>query len=169
MNEKNKQIKTSVNILHFGDLFFHRDVNTEKCLERLLNDIAALGHPPIDFMVFCGDYGWNAYPGDFHVCKRFIEDLARALNVRLEMCLFVPGNHDVDWSYQGAYSYRPFIHVDGLSLEEREKRHRQETTEFYRIEDKYGRRFGNFGEFYKGLTGKKWVDDISLCTIRTFA
>jgi len=154
--------KGVVRILHLGDMFFHGQLDRAKCLKLLLNDLTgpdpALAVPCINLIVACGDFTWSTYPGDLLMCQRFFRDLTRALNLRLESCLFVPGNHDVEWN-RDVYDYYPASRAY-MDRVEPEARALQGETVFIRRDSNYGDRFINFAEnFYEPLTGQTWPTD----------
>lgn len=53
-------------------------------------------HP--DFLIIPGDITHTAQPNEFELASRVISEIGESLNVPPERIVFVPGNHDVDWS-----------------------------------------------------------------------
>jgi UDP-2,3-diacylglucosamine pyrophosphatase LpxH len=51
-----------------------------------------------DYLVLPGDVTHRAQPQEVSLASEFILQAADALNIRHDRIVFVPGNHDVDWS-----------------------------------------------------------------------
>lgn len=51
-----------------------------------------------DYLILPGDITNHAIPDEVKIASEFIEEVSVALNVKSENIVFVPGNHDVDWS-----------------------------------------------------------------------
>jgi 3',5'-cyclic AMP phosphodiesterase CpdA len=58
------------------------------------------GPPPItaDYLILPGDVTHRAHPQEVQIASEFILQAADALKVPRDKIVFVPGNHDVDWS-----------------------------------------------------------------------
>lgn len=50
-----------------------------------------------DYLIVAGDISTRALPTEFQLASKVIFDIARALKVKKDRIVFVPGNHDVDW------------------------------------------------------------------------
>lgn len=51
-----------------------------------------------DYLILPGDVTHRAKPDEVKIASEFIGEVCTALDVKLENVVFVPGNHDVDWS-----------------------------------------------------------------------
>src|SRR6185503_1275451 len=51
-----------------------------------------------DFLLLPGDITHSAQPEEVQIASEFVTSAADRLNVAHENIVFVPGNHDVDWS-----------------------------------------------------------------------
>lgn len=51
-----------------------------------------------DYLILPGDVTDKAKPDEVKIASDFIEEARKALDVKAENVVFVPGNHDVDWS-----------------------------------------------------------------------
>jgi UDP-2,3-diacylglucosamine pyrophosphatase LpxH len=56
-----------------------------------------------DYLLLPGDICNEAQPDEFVLASAIIRDLAAGLSVEPDHVLFVPGNHDVDWTAQTQY------------------------------------------------------------------
>jgi UDP-2,3-diacylglucosamine pyrophosphatase LpxH len=55
-----------------------------------------------DYLLIPGDVSHSAQPAELEMASRFITDLCQELHIAEDRVLFVPGNHDVDWSVLNA-------------------------------------------------------------------
>lgn len=51
-----------------------------------------------DYLVIPGDVSHMADPSEFQLASQIVSDIARVLAVQQKRVIFVPGNHDVDWT-----------------------------------------------------------------------
>jgi Icc-related predicted phosphoesterase len=51
-----------------------------------------------DYLVLPGDVTHRAHPEEVKIASEFVQEARLALDVKAENIVFVPGNHDVDWS-----------------------------------------------------------------------
>lgn len=74
-----------------------------------------------DFLLLPGDVSDRAQPDEFALASELVIDVAKRLKVRKDKIVFVPGNHDTDWSavqnypndqsgYRKAQMYAPLRH-----------------------------------------------------------
>lgn len=91
--------------LHIGygarskDLSPHADSNTvdEKYLSKFIKFLQTQSIRA-DYLIIPGDITGKAHPEEFQLASEVILNIAKGLGVREENILFVPGNHDKNWS-----------------------------------------------------------------------
>lgn len=76
-----------------------------------------------DFLVLPGDVSHRAQPEEIQLASEVVAEIAEALGVPMERCVFVPGNHDVDWEvlkltdhtgFRKQQRYAPIMHPEWL-------------------------------------------------------
>ncbi len=55
-----------------------------------------------DYLILPGDVTNRAHPEEVRLASDFVKEAAAALQIPMERVVFVPGNHDVDWSVYDA-------------------------------------------------------------------
>ena len=55
-------------------------------------------HLAADYLVLPGDVTHKAHPEEVQLASEFVVAAAKALSIKETNIIFVPGNHDVDWS-----------------------------------------------------------------------
>src|SRR5205085_9431237 len=55
-----------------------------------------------NYLVLPGDVSELADPSEFKLASEFISEVVRTLHLRRDRLIFVPGNHDVDWTVLGS-------------------------------------------------------------------
>lgn len=91
--------------LHIGhnarakDLCPHDDYKgiKEKYVQKFINFIKS-EHIKADYLIVPGDITGKAHPLEFELASEAIINIGNAFNIPEEKILFVPGNHDKDWS-----------------------------------------------------------------------
>lgn len=161
--EKPNQFK----ILHLSDLHITVESRPIDMLQPLLSDLKRgyddnFSFNKIDYIVISGDITAYGKKEEFTVAKKFIELLLHDLEISAEMCIIVPGNHDMDW--EGVYEFKK---VEELNEKERSIHPYFEKRQCYGIrnEKKYQLRFANFKEFYKDITKLEYPDNVEQETI----
>jgi len=78
-----------------------------------------------DFLIVAGDISSIAAPDEFKLCSEIVLEIANTLSVQNNNILFVPGNHDVNWSvlqidpadqskFWASQRYAPLAHSDWM-------------------------------------------------------
>lgn len=57
----------------------------------------------VDYLILPGDITNSADPPEFEIASEFLRSAADALDIKMDKVVFVPGNHDVDWSVLEKY------------------------------------------------------------------
>jgi len=65
---------------------FYKTINTEEKSK------------PFDILIIPGDFTNKSFLVEYHVGQNFIEELFTKVNFKHKEYVFVPGNHDIDWS-----------------------------------------------------------------------
>ena len=91
--------------LHVGDIARGRDfrtTNIDNAIDKDYKDtfikfVKSKGLTA-DFLIIPGDITNKAKPDEFVLASEIISDISKALNVKQNKIIFVPGNHDADWT-----------------------------------------------------------------------
>jgi UDP-2,3-diacylglucosamine pyrophosphatase LpxH len=76
-----------------------------------------------DYLILPGDVSHMAGPSEFKLASELVTDVAKQLDVPQKRILFVPGNHDVDWSvlrasdstgFRKSQRYEPLNHHEWI-------------------------------------------------------
>jgi small GTP-binding protein len=143
-----------IRILHLSDLHFGEKDDPMTRLQPLLRDLkdreSGLGFAHLNYLVISGDLTNRATAEEFDRVHSFISLLIKSLELSAARCVIVPGNHDLNWN-EPVYSWQQKRKVDASKLEQGSY---VEQGEGYLIrdEDRYPKRFENFGKFYHQLT-----------------
>jgi small GTP-binding protein len=150
---------TPIRILHLSDL--HVDSNMDPLsllqpLEAGLKDRdAGRDVERLDYLVISGDITNSAAPQEFEKAREFVSALIEKLGLTSAQCIFVPGNHDLDWDTE-VYTRKKKRQVDASALIP--GAYKEDGDGYYVRDDaKYAERFKNFSQhFYHPLTQKPY-------------
>jgi len=78
------------------------DKKTEVAYREKFVDFAKKEIGSADYLILPGDVTDRAHPEQVRIASDFIQEAAAALHVPHDRIVFVPGNHDVDWSVYDA-------------------------------------------------------------------
>jgi len=95
-----------VSDIHVGSAARARDLDPQDCGKGVRDDdyvsrfveYCRNNNIRADFLIVPGDITNRATPDEFQLASRRLVELASGLEVPEDRILFVPGNHDVDWS-----------------------------------------------------------------------
>jgi hypothetical protein len=145
----------TVRVLHLTDLHLSGG-DYEAPLLALLTDLEhELGVPRVDSVVITGDFSDRCRSEGLGCALRFTRGLLDRLQVPVERCIVVPGNHDVDCSRK-VYSWHYPHEVDDSTLNPGEIV-KESRVILLREKDRYGERFQLFSDsFYEPLFGRAY-------------
>jgi len=102
----------AITVLHLSDLHFGRhhrfeaDEGLGSLLDRLRQDLDERrdrdGLRP-DLLVVSGDLAEHGQKQEFDRAHRFLQSLARLLELPVRRVVLIPGNHDINWNKSRAY------------------------------------------------------------------
>lgn len=141
---------SAIRILHLSDLHFYDDTDPVAVLQPITSDLrdkrTGLGVDRLDYLVISGDMSNKADPEEFDRARAFAADLISEFGLSAERCLFVPGNHDVNWN-EDVYVWKQPRFVRGNSwLQNRSVP--QGDGFLVPIDEKYPLRFKNFSAYF---------------------
>lgn len=153
-----KLVKTSadtpIRILHLSDLHVEASMDPLSLLQPLEADLKdryeGLGVERLDYLVISGDITNRAAPREFEKAREFVSALIEKFGLTSERCIFVPGNHDLDWDTE-VYTRKKKRQVDASTLVP--GTYKEDGDGYYVRDDaKYPERFKNFSQhFYHPL------------------
>ena len=154
-----------IRVLHLSDLHLSADVDPVPLWRPLLADIqdreTGLGFQTVDYLVISGDLTNRADEREFECAHKFLSLLIQELRLSAQRCIIVPGNHDLSWEVEDAYKYKKkrLTHASEL----RAGAFVQQTDGYLiRDDERYARRFENFGRFYHQLLQEAYPLDVSV-------
>lgn len=159
-----KGAESLIRILHLSDLHFDKDSDVEEQLHALHQDLQKKMQPPdrIDLLVVSGDFRNKGCPHGFGKALEFLTGLRNALGIRLDQCVFVPGNHDV--SVDGDFYHVRRSRPDTVDLRAAEK-----DDVWIMIDPKNGaQRFAEYQAFAKSLGCEYPLDHEHQSEVRLF-
>ena len=146
-------------ILHLSDLHFTVDTDPQSALRPLVADLRGsrdgLGLTQLDYLVISGDFSERAQPEEFERAREFVSLLIAEFQLTANRCVFVPGNHDVDWD-EPVYEWLPRrkVNVDGLPAGSYVT---QGDGYLVRQDERYHSRFKSFSDaFYHLITQREY-------------
>ncbi len=101
------QKEEPIRILHLSDLHFTRGTSPETCLQWLIDDITKgeyLGFKTIEYLVITGDVTDRGKEEGFEKARKFVQLLIEKFGLSAQRCIFVPGNHDVQYLINESYN-----------------------------------------------------------------
>jgi small GTP-binding protein len=158
-----KAVKTSVDtpirILHLSDLHVGASTDPLSLLQPLETDLKdryeGLGVERLDYLVISGDITNRAAPQEFEKAREFVSALIEKFGLTAERCIFVPGNHDLDWDTE-VYTRKKKRQVNASTLVP--GTYKEDGDGYYVRDDaRYPERFKNFSQhFYHPLTQRPY-------------
>ena len=107
--------RDSTYIIHLSDLHFSAKhhgfaIKADRARRSLVtiieDDIKKVGNnKPPAIVIISGDFTWQGRPEEFDLASDFINDLQSISGLEPEHFVFVPGNHDIQWSEQTGDDY----------------------------------------------------------------
>jgi predicted phosphodiesterase len=147
---------TPLRILHLSDLHVEAGDDPLSLFQPLLADLRdkeGLGIERLDHLVISGDITQRATPQEFQKACAFVSELLEHFALPPQRCVFVPGNHDLDWNTE-VYTWRKKRQLGNEPGLAPGSFYEQGDDYFIRDEQRYPERFKNFSEhFYKPLLG----------------
>ncbi len=158
-----KIVKTSadipIRILHLSDLHVGASMDPLNLLQPLEADLKdryeGLGVERLDYLVISGDITNRAAPQEFEKAREFVSALIEKFGLTSERCIFVPGNHDLDWDTE-VYTRKKKRQVNASTLVP--GTYKEDGDGYYVRDDaRYPERFKNFSQhFYHPLTQRPY-------------
>jgi predicted phosphodiesterase len=140
-----KRTDEPIRILHLSDLHFTKETSPKSKLQWLVDDIRkgdCLKFDRLDYLVISGDFTDRGKDEGFEKAYEFVSALTREFDLSAERCIFVPGNHEVQFQHE-IYDWR--INADDLKPEEWVK---QGDVFLVCNAEKYPLRFKRFSEAF---------------------
>ena len=105
MNDISQLNIAVISDLHIGDSARAKELcptgnngAAEDEFRRKFMEFSQIQNVPADYLIIPGDISDRAKPDEFLLASEIITEVAATLQVPIEKILFVPGNHDVDWT-----------------------------------------------------------------------
>lgn len=137
----------AVSLLHLSDLHFTSGFDWQTCLSTLVADIRSLEKSgsilSIDLVVCSGDFANSAGKDEYASVGKFLHGLMTELELEPSLFVFVPGNHDVDWTVD----WYQFVSSFNAGSEDKDAGLPIEQGYLVQGDRPYSSRFDNYVEF----------------------
>ena len=148
-----------MNILHLSDLHFGSEQDANQWYSQLAYDITKeLDCLSLDLVIVSGDITHHADKKEYRAALTFFEKILNKFALKSDQIIFVPGNHDVDWTISKS-SYSPMRRKEYAgNITEQDVISNGDYVE-KKDHEIYKRRFENFSEFHRFLKGTPYPLD----------
>ncbi|BBO81887.1 hypothetical protein DSCO28_24530 [Desulfosarcina ovata subsp. sediminis] len=156
----------AANILHFSDLHFGTDENSDPVADakrwasQLTDDLVdELNCQKLHGLIVSGDVGNISEPGEYEAAEIFIRRVCGKFGLGADHCVIVPGNHDLNWPLSRK-GYR-LMDLDDCDLKPKEETIIPIGDGAIRLrnDDTYPERFKHFSHFHEETTGQPYETD----------